>query len=196
LTALGELFRRSRLLQIVLAVAVASNITAAGTFEVAMPALAHSEYGVSGYGVLIASFAGGGLAGTLTGSGMACLRRPAVAACGGFIIEAAALCVLPLLGGLVGGVAALVVAGLCDGFGNVVLFTLIQQRAPARSLRRVMSLLMLAGTGSFPVSVGIAGLLVSRLHPAAFFPIAGAALGVAVIAALSRREMREFGPIG
>jgi MFS family permease len=190
-----QLLRRSRLLRIILAVAVAANVTAGGTFGVAMPALAHARYGASGYGTLLASFGAGAVIGTLIGSRMGALRRPAIVACTGFLVEGAALCLLPLSGGLAGAASALIVAGLCNGFGNIVLFTLIQQRAPAQSLGRVMSLLMVAGIGSFPVSVGMAGLLVRHLHATAFFPMAGVALGLAVLAALSRREMREFGQI-
>ncbi len=191
-----QLLRRSPVLRILLAVTVAANITAGGTFEVAMPALAHARYGASGYGALIASFGAGAVAGTLIGSRMGMLRRPIIVACAGFVVEAAALCLLPLFGGVAGAATALIVAGLCNGFGNVVLFTLIQQRFPAQSLGRVMSLLMVSGIGSFPVSVGIAGLLVRHLHAAAFFPVAGTALGVAVLASLTRREMREFGTVG
>ncbi len=190
-----QLLRRSRLLRIILAVAVAANVTAGGTFEVAMPALAHAKYGASGYGTLLAGFGAGAVIGTLIGSRMSALRRPAIVACAGFVIEGVALCLLPLSGGLVGAALSLMVAGICNGFGNIVLFTLIQQRAPAQSLGRVMSLLMVAGIGSFPVSVALAGLLVRHLHATAFFPVAGVALGLAVLAALSRREMREFGPI-
>lgn len=189
-----QLLRQSRLLRIILAVAVAANVTAGGTFGVAMPALAHARYGASGYGTLLASFAAGAVVGTLVGSRMGALRRPAIGACTGFVIEGAALCLLPLSGGLEGAATALIIAGVCNGFGNIVLFTLIQQRAPAQSLGRVMSLLMVAGIGSFPISVGVAGLLVRHLHATAFFPMAGLALGLAVLAALSRREMREFGP--
>jgi len=190
-----QLLRRSSLLRIILAVAVAANVTAGGTFGVAMPALAHARYGASGYGTLLASFGAGAVIGTLIGSRMGALRRPAIVACAGFVVEGAALCLLPMSGGVVGAASALIIAGVCNGFGNIVLFTLIQQRAPAQSLGRVMSLLMVAGIGSFPVSVGMAGLLVRHLHATAFFPMAGVALGLAVLAALSRREMREFGQI-
>ena len=188
-----QLLRESPALRIILAVTVTANLAAGGTFEVAMPALAHARYGASGYGALIASFGAGVVAGTLAGSRMGRLRRPIIVASAGFVVEAAALCLLPLSGGLVGVTIALMVAGACNGFGNVVLFTLIQQRFPAQSLGRVISLLMVSGIGIFPVSVGIAGLLVRHMHAAAFFPVAGIALGGAVLAALTRREMREFG---
>ena len=87
----------------------------------------------------------------------------------------------------------ILLAGLCNGFGNIVLYTLIQQHSPSQSLGRVMSLLTLAAMGTYPISVWLSGLLIKHLSAASFFPIAGITLGLAVLGALSRREMREFG---
>jgi hypothetical protein len=74
-----------------------------------------------------------------------------------------------------------------------VFITLLQQWAPARLLGRVMSLVMLAALGSFPVSVAVSGLLVHSLGPAPFFPVAGAGLIVTILGALAQREIRSFG---
>ena len=60
---------------------------------------------------------------------------------------------MPYLGGLPGGAAAIAVFGLCGSFGNILMITLLQQRAPARLLGRIMSLIMPAGMGTFPASV-------------------------------------------
>jgi len=188
-----QLLREFSVLRIILAVAVVANLTAAGTFDVALPALAHARYGASGLGGLIACFGAGSLIGTLAGARMSSLRRPFAVACRGFVIEALLLSALPLLGGLPGAVTAILLAGLCNGFGNIVLYTLIQQNAPSQSLGRVMSLLTLAAMGTYPISVWLSGLLIKHLNAVAFFPIAGIALGLAVLAALCRREMREFG---
>src|SRR5262249_41363754 len=78
-------------------------------------------------------------------------------------------------------------------FGNIVLYTLIQQHSPSHSLGRVMSLLTLAAMGTYPVSVWLSGLLIKHLNAVAFFPIAGITLGLAVLGALSQRQMRQFG---
>ncbi|HET7018887.1 MAG TPA: MFS transporter [Streptosporangiaceae bacterium] len=188
-----QLLREFSVLRIILAVAVVANLTAAGTFDVALPALAHARYGASGLGGLIACFGAGSLIGTLAGARMGSLRRPFAVACRGFVIEAVLLSALPLLGGLPGAVTAILLAGLCNGFGNIVLFTLIQQNAPSQSLGRVMSLLTLAAMGTYPISVWLSGLLIKHLDAVSFFPIAGITLGLAVLAALSQREMREFG---
>ncbi len=167
---LWQLLRHSRFLLVLLAVCVVANFTSGGTFEVAMPALAHARYGASGYGAMIACFGGGALAGTLVAARMATLRRPAAAALGGFVIEGIAICLLPFLGGLPGAAAALAIAGLCNGFGNIVMVTLVQQWAPAQLLGRIMSLLTLAGFGTFPISVALAGFLVRHLQRGTVFP--------------------------
>ncbi|HEY3902644.1 MAG TPA: MFS transporter [Streptosporangiaceae bacterium] len=188
-----QLLRESSVLRIILVVAVVANLTAAGTFEVALPALAHARYGASGLGGLIACFGAGSLIGTLAGARMGSLRRPFAVACRGFVLEAILLSALPLLGGLPGAITAILLAGLCNGFGNIVLYTLIQQHSPSQSLGRVMSLLTLAAMGTYPISVWLSGLLIKHLSAVSFFPIAGITLGLAVLGALSRREMREFG---
>jgi predicted MFS family arabinose efflux permease len=188
-----QLLREFSVLRIILVVAVVANLTAAGTFDVALPALAHARYGASGLGGLIACFGAGSLIGTLAGARMSSLRRPFAVACRGFVIEAVLLSALPLLGGLPGAVTAILLAGLCNGFGNIVLYTLIQQNAPSQSLGRVMSLLTLAAMGTYPISVWLSGLLIKHLSAAAFFPVAGITLGLAVLGALSQRKMREFG---
>jgi MFS family permease len=188
-----QLLREFSVLRIILAVAVVANLTAAGTFDVALPALAHARYGASGLGGLIACFGAGSLIGTLAGARMGSLRRPFAVACRGFVVEAILLSALPLLGGLPGAITGILLAGLCNGFGNIVLYTLIQQHSPSQSLGRVMSLLTLAAMGTYPISVWLSGLLIKHLNAVSFFPIAGVTLGVAVLAALCRKEMREFG---
>ncbi len=91
---------------------------------------------------------------------------------------------------------ACLVLGACSGFGNVTMITMLQRWAPKRLLGRVMSLVMLASMGTFPVSVAVSGVLVRGLGPVAFFPVAGLVLALAILGALSQRELREFGMAG
>jgi MFS family permease len=83
-----------------------------------------------------------------------------------------------------GGVLGTLAAGRCG-----------RLRRPAL-LGRVMSAIMLCAFGSFPLSVAITGLLVHRLGPALFFPIAGSLVAVAVLGGLTQREFRDFGNLG
>jgi MFS family permease len=190
---LRQLLRRSPALVIILALSVTANLSGGGTFEVALPALAHARFGASGYGWIVACFGAGALAGTVLAARLTSMARPALVACGGYLVEAAAIAAVPFLGGLAGAAVAMGAAGLCNSFGNIVLITLIQRWAPAKLLGRVMSLIMLAAFGTFPISVAAAGIFVKYLRPPPFFPIAGILLAAAVLAALARPAMRQFG---
>ncbi|MHB1431655.1 MAG: MFS transporter, partial [Streptosporangiaceae bacterium] len=175
---------------------VVANLVFAGTFEVALPALARTDFGAIGYGTLIACFGVGALTGTLAASRSGSLTRPAVAACCAFLLGGAFVAAVPYLGGLAGAAGVVVVFGAAIGFGNIIMITLLQKWAPTRLLGRVMSLIMLASMGTFPISVAVAGLLVRTIGSAPFFPVAGASLGAAVLFALTQRAVRDFGTAG
>jgi MFS family permease len=187
------LLRHSRLLQALLIVTVVANFTSAGTFEVALPSLAHLRFGATGYGALVACFGAGAVIGTLAATRAGGLRRPAPVACAAFLVSAAGIALLPFLGGLPGAGAAALVVGAGTGFGNIVMITLLQQWAPPALLGRIMGVMMLASMGTFPISVALSGVLVRILGPIPFFPVAGAVLAVAILGALSQREIRDFG---
>jgi predicted MFS family arabinose efflux permease len=188
-----SLLRRSRLLQVIVVNVIAANLAFGGTFEVALPALAHARFGAGGYGALIACLGTGAVIGTLAAARGGNADRPALVASGSFLVEALAVALIPFLGGLPGAAAATFVLGACNGMGNVVFLTLIQRWAPPRLLGRVMSVIMLAGLGSFPLSVAVSGVLVHRLGPSPFFPVAAATVAIAVLGAMSWREFRNFG---
>jgi len=188
-----SLLRRSRLLQVIVVNVIAANLAFGGTFEVALPALAHARFGAGGYGALIACLGTGAVIGTLAAARGGNAGRPALVASGSFLVEAVAVAFIPFLGGLPGAAAATFVLGACNGMGNVVFLTLVQRWAPPRLLGRVMSVIMLAGLGSFPLSVAVSGVLVHRLGPSPFFPVAAATVAIAVLGAMSEREFRDFG---
>jgi hypothetical protein len=100
---------------------------------------------------------------------------------------------VPYLGGTIGVGAALVVTGALNGFGNVLMITAFQRWAPPAVLGRLIGVLMLASFGVFPLSVALAALVVHNLGAALFFPLAGAALAVAILAGLTQRAWRDFG---
>jgi MFS family permease len=192
-TGIWRFFLGARVLQAIVLISVLANFVIAGAFEVALPALAHARFGPAGYGALIACFGVGALGGTLTAAKLSGLRRPAMGACGAFVIGGIAVAFLPYLGGLPGAAAAALVFGAAGYFGNVVVVTLLQQWAPGYLLGRVMSLVMLASIGAFPASVALSGVIVRHIGPAPFFPAAGAILVIAVLLAATIREFRDFG---
>jgi len=190
------LLKRSRALQVILVVVIAANLASGGMSEIALPALAHASYGAAGYGVLLACFALGGVAGTLGAARAGHLRAPAMFASAVFLVEAAAISLVPFLGGEAGAAAALGVVGACNGLGNVTMLTVLQKWVPPGLLGRVMGTLMLCSFGSFPLSVAVSGVLVRHLGPAVFFPVAGALIAVAILGGLTQREFRTFGAAG
>jgi predicted MFS family arabinose efflux permease len=190
---LWQLLRTARLLQVLLVVTIAANLASGGTFDVALPALAHARFGAAGYGALLACFGAGALLGTLYAARAGTFARPAIVAMMAFLAMAIATGLLPFLWGLPGAAAAILILGTTNGFGNVVFITLIQQWAPSQLLGRVMSLVMLASLGSFPLSVALSGLLVRHIGPSPFFPIAGGLVVLSVAGALGQREVRMLG---
>jgi MFS family permease len=188
-----SLLRRSRLLQVIVVICIVANLASGGTYQVAMPALAHARFGAAGYGAMIACLGAGGLIGSLVATRAGSLRRPAQIACIAFLFEGTSTCLVPYVGGLAGASAAILVLGICNGFGNIVMFTLLQQWAPSHLLGRVISLVMLASLGANPASAALAGVLVRHLGPSPFFPVGGIVLIVAILGALTQRSFRDFG---
>jgi predicted MFS family arabinose efflux permease len=172
------LLRRWRALQLVLLEITVATLAFGGLFEIALPALAHLRFGAAAYGALMTSLGAGLVAGTLAATRAGSLSRPMIATSAAFLAEAAAISLVPFLGGLAGALAATAVYGACNGFGNVVFLTALQRSAPAHLRGQVMSLILLANWGTFPLAVAAAGLAVHRLGPAPYFPIAAIALVV------------------
>jgi MFS family permease len=189
-----RLLRGSVFFRRVLLISVLANLTFAGTFEVALPALAHAHYGADGFGTLMACLGIGSVAGTLVAARRLTTARPMVVASAAFIGAGVFVALMPYLGGLPGAAIAALIFGAGIGFGDIIVITLIQQWSPAAVLGRVMSLLMLASLGVFPVSVAVSGLLVRALGPVPFFPAAGATLVLGLMIALSSSEVRNFRP--
>jgi MFS family permease len=188
-----QLLRTSPVLQLIVVIVIAANLTGAGLGEIALPALAHQRYAASGYGALLCCIAAGAIVGSLIATRSGGLRRPAVAASLVFGGEAVAIAVAPFLGGLPGMAAALVLMGLGNGLGNAMMMPRIQAWAPPQLLGRVMGLVMLCAFGSAPVSVELTGVFVHHFGTVPFFPIAGGVVGVVVLAALTSRQWRNFG---
>jgi MFS family permease len=190
------LLRRSRALQVIVVVVIAANLAGGGMGEVALPSLAHARFGAAGYGALLACMAAGGIIGTLAAARTGSLRKPAIFASLAFLIEAAAIVLVPFVGGQAGAAAALFITGACNGLGNVTFLTVMQKWAPPALLGRVVGVVMLCAFGTFPLSVVISGVLVRHLGPAPFFAVAGALVAAAILGGLTQREFRNFGATG
>ncbi|THA79596.1 MFS transporter [Streptomyces sp. A0642] len=186
-----ELLRHGRLLHVVLVVALVCNLAFSGTIEVALPELAHQGMGATGYGVLLTCLSLGGLAGSVLAARSRPVDSPAYLFAALAVVMGVALGAVPYAGGLVGAAVCVCVYSIASGWQNIVVVTMLQVWAPPALIGRVMSLVMLAVMGTFPVSVAVAGFGVRHLGAAPFFPVAGAAIALAVLGALTQKAFRD-----
>ena len=183
--------RKSRAMQVILLTAIVMNMANGGMSAVALPALAHARWGAGAYGALLACMAAGAVIGTLVAARTGG-SAPGHIASWSYIIQGVAISLLPYLGGKVGAAIALLVIGAGGGLGGVIFFTVAQRQIPPALLGRVMGVLITCGSGSYPLSVLVTGILVRHLGTTPFFPIAGILLTVAVIGGNTSREFRAF----
>ena len=190
-----QLLRGWRLLQVALVIIVVGNLTVGGTLFVALPTLAHGPLraGAGGYGALLAAFGAGALVGGIVAGRASTLPPQAVVILLLTLVQAAALATLPLAGGVLGACGILVVAGLATGLTNVLYLTLVQREAPPALLGQIMGIFAFASLGLYPLSVGLAGIVITRYGPGVMFPLTGGAIAAAVTFGLAQREIRVLG---
>jgi MFS family permease len=189
--SLRGLLRHGRLLHLTLAVALLSNVAYSGTIEVALPNFAHQNLGAAGYGVLLTAMSLGALCGSLAAARAPAAQSPAYLFTALALVMGLGLALVPYAGGLAGATAAIFAYSVGSGWQNIVAVTMLQLWSPPALVGRVMSLVMLAVMGTFPVSVAVAGFAVHRLGSTAFFPVAGAAIAGTVLLALTRPTFRN-----
>jgi predicted MFS family arabinose efflux permease len=180
---------------LLMAINLAANLGSAGASEVALPLLArgHLHAGAGGYGSLIAGFGIGALAGSLVATKLNRLRRPAFGAGFIFLAQTPLMLFLPLAPSLA---LAWVMVALWGGLNmsaNVTTQTAFQRWAPPQLIGRLSGLLLVTSYGVFPVSVALAGFVVHRFGPGAFFLLAAVTMAATLVLALSQRAFREWG---
>ncbi len=152
-----------RPLRLLFLVMVAVNFLLNGPLLVGIPVLANQRLpeGAVAFGLLMSGYAGGNLGGYLIAGS---LRRPT-----GGAIRIVLLALLFGFGLVIGALGflrstwldfgLLLLMGLGNGYMGITIFTWMQLRTPQEMLGRMMSLVMLAGSGLMPVSEAISGAL-------------------------------------
>jgi hypothetical protein len=120
------------------------------------------------------------------------LERPAALIALLAMVMALSIASTPLFGSLVGAVAAVVVFAIGNSWSGIMMTTMLQVWAPRQLLARIMSVLMLALTGTFPVSVIVAGFGINTFGVDGFFPVAGGAIAIGVCCAMLTPAFRRF----
>ncbi len=189
-----QIIRSSTLVQVAFVIAVVANLTFGGMVEVALPALAHGRLnaGATGFGFLLSSFGAGALIGSIATGLLSKLTHRGAIALLVAIVQAIAIALVPYAGGLIRALVCMLIMGFTNSITNVLFITLIQQKLPRAQLGRLMSVIMFASLGSYPISVLLAGILVTHTGPAIMFPISAAFLTAGALFGLSRRGIRQL----
>ncbi|MFI9785632.1 MFS transporter [Kitasatospora sp. NPDC051984] len=187
----ADVLRRGRLLHVVMVVALVCNLAFNGTMEVALPDWAHGSLGAADYGILLTVLSIGSLVGSAIAAKAPATQQPARLFALLAVVMGIGLAGVPYAGGAIGAGACIAVYSVASGWQNIVAVTMLQTWTPTRLLGRVMSMVMLAVTGSFPISVAAAGLIVHRIGPAPFFPVAGLTIALTVALALAQPAFRR-----
>lgn len=163
-------------LRIMFLVMVAVNFLLIGPIMVGIPILADQRLpeGALAFGLLMSAYAGGSLVGYLI-AGL--LPRP-----GGSTMRMIIIALLVFFGAVIGSLGfiastwvdfcLLLLLGLGNGYIAIILITWIQTCTPKEMLGRMMSLLVFASNGLWPVSQGISG-AVSKWNLNLLFASAG-----------------------
>ncbi len=187
--------RREPVLPLLMAINIAANLGNAGTSEVALPlfARAHLHAGAGGYGTLVAGFGIGALAGSLIATRLTKPWRPAVAAGLIFLVQTPLIACLPWAPDLAVAATLLVLWGGLNMWANITTQTAFQRWARPDLIGRLSGLLMTTSYGMFPISVALAGFVVHRLGPGAFFILSAVTIAGTLCWALSQQAFRDFG---
>jgi hypothetical protein len=148
-------------LRTLMLVALILNFCVSGPMEVGVVYLVKARFtSPAAFGIVLSSLAAGGLSGSLLAGVWRVRRRGLLILCGCFALSVLVSCIgwldsLWLMSSVV------FLMGTISGWTNVHIITWVQQRAETAVRGRVMSLLMFSDIGLLPLSLFIAGLLVS-----------------------------------
>jgi MFS family permease len=185
---------RGRFLQIVLVAAVIGNFVYTGVSEVALPTLAHQHFGAGGYATMLAGLSAGMIVGSLLARLQWRRLRPAYLLVILVLIMSVSVALVPSTGGLAGATTCITVFAVANGWSGIVIMTMLQLWAPRHLLARVMSVMLLAMSGTFPLSAALTGWAVDRFGTSPLFPIAGSAIACAILWAVAQPAFRNVKP--
>jgi len=163
-------------LRVMFMIIIAMNFLFTGPLLVGIPVLADQRLpeGAVAFGLLMSAYAGGNLAGYLLAGS---LPRPTGKGMSAFLV--ALLTAFGLVLGSFGFIRStwldfglILMLGVGNGYISILLFTWMQTRTPKEMLGRMMSIVMLSGTGLVPISQAISG-AVSKWSLTTLFASAG-----------------------
>ncbi|KAA3645528.1 MAG: MFS transporter [Chloroflexi bacterium] len=169
-----------------------------GPIQVGIPVLSDSRFvgGAVAFGTVLSAYGGGALLGSILG-GILSAPRPrwlgyvllAVTSLLGFSLISLAFIQTALIAAVV-----MAIIGTCFGYITVLGITWLQRRTPQEELGRMMSLLVLASVGLFPISLALAGFFI-ELSTEGLFVGAGAMILIITLASVFHPAVPRMGII-
>jgi MFS family permease len=176
----------------VLAMDVSHILLAVAPWLVLLPTISVGHYGPCGYGLLMASFAAGGLCGGLIAMRHR-PRRPGLSA-----LLAQALFVFPLLTLVPRGlslwvlIVPYVVAGAGSEYSTVLWMSALQRTFPDQLMGRVMALSSLASTMLMPIGMAVTGAVAAVVGSSTLLLSGAVVIVVTTAAALTVPGVNRF----
>lgn len=189
----GSFLRSSRLIQVIVLIALVAGFCWGGLLEVVLPALVHGPMhgGASGYGAILAASCAGALLGSIFSATIGKLKHKGLIMLLGGLIMAASMALLPTWG-VPGAMIWMLVAGAANSITNILLLTAVQQTMPRHLLGRIMGLLMFGSFGIYPVSAALAGVLSNHFGPTILFLFGGLLLGLVMLFGITQKALRQL----
>jgi len=179
-------------LRAMIVIVACANFLIAGPLLVGLPVLAQSRFagGAAAFGIIMAAFGVGSLAGMLAAGA---LPRPsdhafgwlAVALIGSFAV---ALSAIGFVSATWIAAALMFATGVGDGYIGVIAMTALQRMTAEQFLGRVMSLISLAVVGLVPISQALSGAVI-RISPEALFVGAGVGFTMLAVWTAGKRDV-------
>ena len=162
----------------------AFNFAFSGPISVGLPYLADNRFagGAALFGLMLATFGAGAVAGALLAGSMKHVPRLGATVLAIAFAMGLGLAVIGLSPNVFITLGAGLAIGLGAGFINVRVVAWLQQRTPEALRGRVMSLVLLGAVGLQPIGLGVAGAIIDLGAVTVMFAVAGAIILAAVTA--------------
>ena len=187
---------RAPALRLVIGLSMLANLLIVGPFEVGLPVLAYSRLpeGAAAFGLITSAFGGGSLLG-MAAAMMLPVLPPARFGSVVLLLIALAGVAAAAIGLAHSTLAAMALAGLIGvllGYTNLSFLSWVQRRVPSQLMGRVMSLMMFGSIALTPISMAVAGVVVT-ISLEGTFAVAGLGMAGLTVLSLLSASIRRMG---
>ncbi len=187
---------RAPAIRVVMILSMAANFLIVGPFEIGLPVLAYSRLpeGAAAFGLILSAFAGGSLLGLAAAMLLPALPRAHFGSLvlTFFSIGGLGMAAMAFVNSTLEALVTAAVIGTILGYSNIVYMTWAQRRIPRNLMGRVMSLMMFGSMALVPISMAVAGAVVTISLSGMLF-VAGIGMTILALSALLSGSVRRMG---